>query len=159
MAYTQNVGNLGERLACDYLKKKNYEIIRTNYHGPSGEIDIIARVVQEVDWLVFIEVKSQTNPDVELFGHPEELVDYSKERKIVATANHYLDKFNLNPLHWRLDVIAININPETRKAQIKHYENIWFDKTSSQRLVSLWLNKLINNLSTLPTLDPTQVLI
>lgn len=122
--YTQNIGNLGEHLAQQYLKKKNYTIIETNHHNKFGEIDIIARITQEVEWLVFVEVKSRTTDDSLMFGHPEELVDYSKEKKLVAAINRYLDEKNLNPLHWRLDVIAININHETRKAQIKHYENV-----------------------------------
>ncbi|NQU77832.1 YraN family protein [Candidatus Falkowbacteria bacterium] len=124
MSYTQNIGSLGERLACDYLKNKNYSIQETNYHSKFGEIDIIAKVKQEVDWLVFVEVKSRTNSNSQIFGHPEELVDNIKQGKITSTISHYLNKKNINPPNWRLDVIAIDINPKTRKARIHHYENI-----------------------------------
>ena len=120
----RQIGNLGENLAKEYLRKKNYSIIKSNYHSKFGEIDIIAKVKQEVDWLVFIEVKTRTRENYQIFGHPEELVDYSKERKISATAARYMDEKNLNPDHWRLDIIVVNLNMKTRKAKIRHFQNI-----------------------------------
>ena len=36
------VGNVGESVACDFLKSNGYEIICRNYYCPYGEIDIIA---------------------------------------------------------------------------------------------------------------------
>ncbi len=120
----QVTGNLGEHLARQYLERKNFKIICSNYHTRLGEIDLIAEVLQEVPWLVFIEVKTRAQNNSEIYGHPEELVDYAKQQKILAAANHYLDQKNLNPSHWRLDVIVVELNPVTRCAQIRHFENI-----------------------------------
>lgn len=120
----RQIGDTGESLAQKYLKNKGYQIITTNYHSKFGEIDIIAKVIQEVDWLVFIEVKTRTHEDPLIFGHAEELVDYFKEKKIAATANIYMDKKNINPDHWRIDIIVVDLNTETRRAQIRHFENM-----------------------------------
>lgn len=120
----RETGDLGESLAKKYLEKKNYFVIETNYYSKFGEIDIIARVTQEVNWLVFVEVKTRTHENPQIYGHPEELVDYSKERKLIATANRYMDEKNINPDHWRLDIIVVDLNMETRKAEIRHFENV-----------------------------------
>ena len=49
----KNIGDLGEKIASDFLKKQGYKIIERNYECKQGEIDIIAIDKKE---LVFIEV-------------------------------------------------------------------------------------------------------
>ena len=39
----KETGNLGEKLAREFLEQRGYSVIETNYRSPSGEIDIIAR--------------------------------------------------------------------------------------------------------------------
>ena len=51
-------GKIGESVACKYLKKKNYEIIDTNFFFRGGEIDIIAFDTEKNE-LVFFEIKSR----------------------------------------------------------------------------------------------------
>ena len=51
-------GDLGEVIALKYLIKSGAEILERNYKIKTGEIDIIAKVDNE---LVFIEVKSRSN--------------------------------------------------------------------------------------------------
>ncbi len=38
----RETGALGEELARDFLEKRGYRIIETNYRCPEGEIDIMA---------------------------------------------------------------------------------------------------------------------
>ena len=52
-----SLGDRGEMAACEFLRKKGYEILGKNYKCKLGEIDIIAR---HKDFLVFIEVRSKT---------------------------------------------------------------------------------------------------
>lgn len=47
----KDTGTLGEKLASDYLKKRGYRILETNYRCPEGEIDLIA---EHKGYLVFI---------------------------------------------------------------------------------------------------------
>ena len=55
-----SLGQLGERIAQDYLKKSGYRIVETNFKNTTGrclgEIDIIAKKEQA---LFFIEVKTR----------------------------------------------------------------------------------------------------
>jgi len=51
----QKIGDLGEGIACDYLKAKGHQIIERNYWKPWGEIDII---VEKEGVVGFIEVKT-----------------------------------------------------------------------------------------------------
>ena len=44
----RDTGILGEKLARDFLKKRGYRVLETNYRRPEGEIDIVP--FQNVDF-------------------------------------------------------------------------------------------------------------
>jgi len=124
---TKELGMLGEKVAEDYLKKKRYQILDRNYSprfisGPSrGEIDIIAK---KDDIVSFIEVKTLTSNKI---ISPEEKVNYQKQRKILKIAENWLmeKKIPLNS-KWQIDVMAIKIDLNNRKAKIRHFKNAVF---------------------------------
>ena len=93
-------GAWGEALAADYLQKKRYKIVATNYRTRFGEIDLIVRNKQ---YLVFVEVKLRKAGE---FAAAREYVDRRKQDKIRVTASVYLSQ---NPTHLqpRFDVIEI----------------------------------------------------
>ncbi|MGL6107423.1 YraN family protein [Romboutsia sp.] len=97
-------GDLGECIACEYLLEKGAEVLESKYKIKSGEIDIIAKIDNE---LVFIEVKSRSNIK---FGTPSESVNYKKIRKIVDTSKYYILKNNLYNIPIRFDVIEVYFN-------------------------------------------------
>src|SRR5580692_4468781 len=85
----KEVGNLGEDIACIFLKKKNFRIIERNYLKKWGEIDIIA-VKDKV--LTFIEVKSiidNGNFYASSF-RPEENVHRRKQIRLRRTIQTYI---------------------------------------------------------------------
>ena len=51
----QKIGDLGEGIACNYLKNKGFKVIDRNYWKPWGEIDII---VKKQGIIHFVEVKT-----------------------------------------------------------------------------------------------------
>jgi len=59
----RKIGDLGEKIICNYLKDNGFDIIERNYQKPWGEIDIIVKK-QEV--IHFVEVKTVTlnNPEI-----------------------------------------------------------------------------------------------
>lgn len=124
---TKEVGNFGERIAENYLKKKRYQILDKNYSFripgdlQKGEIDIVAK---KSDIISFIEVKTLTgNSRGGVSGIlPEEKVNFAKQRKLIKMAESWLLK-NKIPLNskWQIDILAIEISGG--KVKISHFEN------------------------------------
>ena len=117
----RKLGDLGEEIAANYLKNKGYKILARNYQKPWGEIDIVARNVSR-ETLVFIEVKSQK---MALQSHlPEENVHYFKKKRLEKAVLSYLAE-NKYPeeTDWQIDVIAVEIDLKTRKANVRHIPN------------------------------------
>jgi putative endonuclease len=114
----QESGKLGEELARTELKKKGYKIIGTNYRCRRGEIDIVAR---QQDCLVFIEVRAKTGT---AYGSPEESVTPQKKQRLVSAAMDYLNSHQGLPENWRIDFVAVELDPLTNKAtRIEIIEN------------------------------------
>ncbi|MCX6002266.1 MAG: YraN family protein [Chloroflexi bacterium] len=114
----QESGRLGEQLACAALKKKGYKIIETNYRCRQGEIDIIAL---HKDCLVFIAVRSKAGNS---FGSPEESVTTQKKQRLISTAMDYLSNHQDLPENWRIDFVAVELDPLATKAtRIEIIEN------------------------------------
>ena len=113
----RETGIRGEQLARDFLKKRKYRILESNYHCPHGEIDIIAR---HKNTLVFIEVRTKTGSQ---FGSPEESITPTKREKLRATAYHYRQTHSNLPQQWRIDFVAIELNNNGELTRIELYEN------------------------------------
>ncbi|MFN8238060.1 MAG: YraN family protein [Chitinophagales bacterium] len=114
MKNNAQTGQNAELLARDYLLKKNYFILFTNWRHKHAEIDIIA---QDGKVVVFIEVKARKNNS---FGHPEEFVDSHKKKKMHDAAEGYLEQFNWEG-ELRFDIIAIENNNK-----IIHFEDAFY---------------------------------
>lgn len=94
-------GKAGEIIACNYLKKKGYKILATNYKNLIGEIDIIAK---DGKTLVFIEVKTRLT---RAFGDPLEAINNKKQQKIRNVATLYLKERKMLNALSRFDAISI----------------------------------------------------
>ncbi len=105
-------GKLGETLALNFLKKKGYRIVETNYRCALGEIDIIA---VESGIVVFVEVKSRrTNR----FGPPQAAVGVQKQRKISMLAKNYLKEKRIENVRARFDVVSVMLGMEKPKIEL-----------------------------------------
>lgn len=97
-------GRLGEYLATKHLQANGYTIKGRRFGGRYGEIDIIA----EKDGVtVFIEVKARSGTG---YGWPSEAVTPVKQRKIIKTAELYIQQNELQDKPVRLDVIEVYLN-------------------------------------------------
>lgn len=112
----KELGNLGEQIAIEYLKKNKYHILKRNFYCKQGEIDIIAKDKKEI---VFVEVKTRTSTD---FGKPSESVNYRKQKHMYRTAKYFLYKTNLMEMLIRFDVIEILI--ADGRVNINHIKQI-----------------------------------
>lgn len=116
--FNKETGNIGEALATDFLKKKKYTILQTNYKNKIGEIDIIA---MQNDVIVFIEVKTRSSFK---FGLPREAINIYKQKKIINTATCYLKQKGLyDKTLVRFD--CIEVNDLNNNPHIEHIENIF----------------------------------
>lgn len=114
MSKNVEIGKKGEKIASDFLKNKNYEILETNWRHKKLEIDIIAK---HQNTIVIVEVKTRKS---ELFGEPETFVDKKKQKFLFTAANEYILKHMLTN-DARFDIISILLN--NNKYKIKHIEN------------------------------------
>jgi putative endonuclease len=111
-------GDRGEQIALQYLTKKGYRPLRSNYHAPCGEIDLI---VCNDRYIVFAEVRLRAGRE---YGHPLETVTAAKQKKIRKTAEHFLLKNPRSTLQPRIDVVAIDApDGGFEKVEITHIEN------------------------------------
>lgn len=114
----KNLGQLGEKLACEFLREKGYKIIDQNFRTRGGEIDIVA---EKEEMLVFVEVKTRTN---RMFGLPEEAIDARKQHKLAMTAECYLAAHHLYDKDYRIDSVAVEINETDAPPKIRHAEDV-----------------------------------
>lgn len=116
-------GDVGEKVAKRYLERKGYAIIERNYRKPWGEIDLVSK---KNGLLVFCEVKTRDSKHVEHYL-AEASINRLKIRKLQKICETYLaEKRYPYGQKWQIDVLAIAVDKENRKAKIKHYKNaIW----------------------------------
>lgn len=99
-----NKGRASEGTAKQYLEQKGFEWIESNFEVDIGEIDLI---MQDDDWLVFVEVKYKSD---DLMGRPEEMIGKRKLAQVRRVAEIYL---LLNPIirrkfyKYRIDAVCI----------------------------------------------------
>ncbi len=110
------IGDICEDIAVKYLEDKNITIIKRNYKKNNGEIDIISK---ENEVIVFTEVKYRRNKN---FGSPLEAITEKKLKKILATADLFLQQNNMTDKEVRFD--AISILKIGDFLEIEHIENI-----------------------------------
>lgn len=111
-------GAWGEALAAEYLQKKRYKIVATNYRTRFGEIDLI---MSNRRYLVFVEVKLRKS---DAFANAFEYVDKHKQERLRTTAAIYLSQ-NETALQPRFDVIEIYApqGTDTVRPEIYHLED------------------------------------
>ena len=80
---------------------KGYTILARNYRQRVGEIDLVA---QDGGCIVFVEVKFRKSLS---HGYPREAVGYTKQRRIINTALHYITSRGLAERDMRFDVVEV----------------------------------------------------
>ena len=114
MAEHNELGELGEKRAKDYLISKGFTIRNVNWRCGRLEIDIVA----EMDgYLVVVEVKTRST---ETFEHPEEAITNKKIRNLVNAAHEYIFQVDWQG-ETRFDVISVI--PHGQEFMIEHIED------------------------------------
>lgn len=135
----RKLGDIGENIACDFLKSKGFEIVERNYLRQWGEIDIVAR---KAHIMRFVEVKtvrlvSAVSEESRRVNHetlmgsgashqqirPEENMHPGKIKRLVRTIQTYMLHKKLD-CDFQLDLITVKIDQKGSRAQIELFENV-----------------------------------
>ena len=116
--FNKVVGNYGEDLACQFLKKQGYKILKRNFLIRGGEIDIVAK---DKDEIVFVEVKTRFTHE---FGDPAEAMTYFKIKTMLKTAQFYLLQTKQGNASYRLDFVAVDFSQDQKNPKIELIKNI-----------------------------------
>jgi putative endonuclease len=118
MAAHNELGQLGEQMAANFLEANGYTILERNWRVNRAEIDIIA---EHKDTLIFVEVKTRST---DYFGEPEEAVSKRKKRLLAAAASAYMQQ---KGHEWALRFDIISILMQLGKApKLTHFEDAFF---------------------------------
>jgi putative endonuclease len=98
------------------LEGKGYTVAAANYRCRWGEVDLVTCFGEEV---VFVEVKTRRGAD---FGTPEESITPGKARRLVATAQHYLEQEGVEQSEWRIDLVSVHLDKSGKLERISHIE-------------------------------------
>lgn len=112
----KSVGEYGEKLASNYLKKLKYNILFNNYRTTRGEIDIIAKKDNK---LIFVEVKTRIGDKK---GFPYESVNFYKIKHLKHAINLFLLKNKYKDYKLSIAVISIILTLGHEINSIKLYE-------------------------------------
>ena len=80
-------------------------------------MDIVA---QDGDELVLVGVRTRHGVQ---YGTPDESVTAAKARRLIATAQDYLQQCGQEESEWRIDLIAIGLDGDHRVQDISHLPN------------------------------------
>jgi len=112
---TGTPGQIAENKAAKFLIKQGLTLIKQNYHCRYGEIDLI---MYDQETIVFVEVRFRHNSN---YGNGAESITYTKQAKLVKTAQSYLMKNKLGDIACRFDVVGLSGN--LKKPEIKWIVN------------------------------------
>lgn len=139
---TKLIGQRGEDLAADFLIRRKFRLICSNFKTPigrnarnatvTGEIDLIAF---DEDILCFIEVKTRSSAD---FASPLRAIDLRKQRQIIRTAKVYRKIFNISDIRYRYDAVTV-ILEKNERPNIEIFKNFW---TESKFKKKLWQDEI-----------------
>lgn len=124
----KEIGSVGERIAANYFKARGCDILEMNFENNLGyrigEIDVIARDPKSNE-IIFVEVKTRQR-GTSGSSVPEIAITKAKYQKLSRIISAYLRKNNLLDSNYRLDAVAIELDMQSRKANLRHLKCIYF---------------------------------
>jgi putative endonuclease len=125
---TARIGQQGERAAARYLSRHGLRILGRNLETTAGEADLLCED-RTSGAVVLVEVKSRRRKDSSRGrDEPERQITPAKRRRLlgIARALRRANSWESRPM--RIDVIAIDFCPGSRRPVIRHHINAVPDK-------------------------------
>jgi len=114
-AATQAFGEIGERVAERWLRRKGWRIMQRRFRNGHRDIDL---VVERDGLVAFVEVKARKGLE---FGLPVEAVNWRKQRELTRSAHVWIERHGRPDDAYRFDVIGVLMAGST--VRIRHVEN------------------------------------
>ena len=100
MSTRRQVGQDGEAIAAEYLRRRGYRILAANWRTRFGELDLVA---SQNGTVVFVEVRSRSTATG---ATAEESVGPDKQRRLLRMAEQYLAT-EAPEANARIDVVTV----------------------------------------------------
>jgi putative endonuclease len=115
------VGRIAEDAAAEALRRAGLHVVARNVRLPQGEIDLVCRDGER--W-VFVEVKCRR---ADWGDAPAAAISWTKRRRLVRLAQHYLKWKARGDAPCRFDVVGVVLHDDGR-AECRHIPGA-FDAT------------------------------
>ena len=112
---TQALGELGERVAARWLRRRGWQVVAWRFRSGHRDIDLVARRGETV---AFVEVKTRRR---DRFGGPVGAVGWRKQRELARSAAVWLDRHGQGATAYRFDVIGVIVDGSG--VRLRHVEN------------------------------------
>jgi len=109
-------GELGERAARTFLRRRGLKFLAANFRSDRGEIDLIFR---DEDCLAFIEVKTRSSED---WTRPAAAVNAERRRRLSRAALDYLRLLKNPQVKIRFDIVEVLL-AEGKVREVRHLPN------------------------------------
>ena len=109
-------GELGERAARTFLRRRGLKFLAANFRSDRGEIDLIFR---DDDCLAFIEVKTRSSEE---WTRPAAAVNAERRRRLSRAALDYLRLLKNPRVKIRFDIVEVLL-AEGKVREVRHLPN------------------------------------
>jgi putative endonuclease len=108
----QAFGELGERIAERWLRRRGWRVVNRRYRNGRRDIDL---VVEREGTIAFVEVKARKGDD---FGGPVSAVNWRKQKELTKSAQVWIDRHGQPTEQYRFDVLGVLVDGE--RVRIRH---------------------------------------
>ncbi len=117
--YTKHlqIGQMGENIACEFLKNKGFLIVETNARQKWGGLDIVSKN-KKTGITHIVEVKTVRGAKGATLVSPSENLTRAKLEKLERAAILYCQENCIQD--WQLDMVLVWLDEDNRKAEIRH---------------------------------------
>ena len=112
---TQAFGELGERIAERWLRKRGWRILQRRFRSGHRDIDL---VMERAGLVAFVEVKARRG---ESFGGPVGAVNWRKQRELGRSARVWIHRHGHSVEAYRFDVVGVLV--VGTRVRVRHVEN------------------------------------
>ena len=125
----KEIGDLGEKVAAEYLRRHGLTVIDSNYTRKTGEIDVIARGREGGGTLHFVEVKTivvDELPSERTKGDtydPSVNLHDAKVRKVARTGEWYVLEHEWEG-EWQVDGALVWLRRRDGMARVEYLPQI-----------------------------------